>query len=139
MSLNESIVEVAALEWFGDLCHAVGYGPHLAPGEPAAERDTFSEVVLVGRLRDAIRRLNRAILRPRGASPDATSRRAERASSSILNSKRPMSIGRTSGATTTTMTRPASTTSRLLPRTLGRFPSQRVDSSSGATGGSSPP
>ena len=57
MSLNESIVEDAALEWFGELGYAVGHGPHLAPGEPAAERDSFSEVVLVGRLREAIRRL----------------------------------------------------------------------------------
>ncbi len=37
MSLNESIVEDAALEWFGDLGYAVGHRPHLAPGEPAAE------------------------------------------------------------------------------------------------------
>ncbi len=59
MSLNESIVENAALEWFGELGYAVGHGPHLAPGEPAAEsacalpadrRDSFSEVVLVERL-----------------------------------------------------------------------------------------
>ena len=50
MSLNESIVEDAALEWFGEQCRvapsliptfsqrekeAVGHGPHLAPGEPA--------------------------------------------------------------------------------------------------------
>ena len=61
MSLNESIVEDAALEWFGELGYAVGHGPHLAPGEPAAERDSFSEVVLVGRLREATRRLNPAI------------------------------------------------------------------------------
>ena len=71
MSLNESIVEDAALEWFGELGCAVGHGPHLAPGEPAAEREpersgdsrrqSFSEVVLVGRLREAIRRLNPAI------------------------------------------------------------------------------
>lgn len=58
MSLNESIVEDAALEWFRELGYAVGHGPHLAPGEPAAERDSFGEVVLVGRLREAIRRLN---------------------------------------------------------------------------------
>ena len=44
MSLNESIVEDAALEWFGELGYAVGHGPHLAPGEPAAERDSFGEV-----------------------------------------------------------------------------------------------
>ena len=61
MSLNESIVEEAALEWFGELGYAVGHGPHLAPGEPAAERDSFGDVVLVGRLREAIRRLNPAI------------------------------------------------------------------------------
>ncbi len=84
MSLNESIVEDAALEWFllrsallnyggqvGEQGYAVGHGaafallrrakPSLAPGEPAAERDSFSEVVLVGRLREAIRRLNPAI------------------------------------------------------------------------------
>jgi hypothetical protein len=61
MSLNESIVEDAALEWFGELSYAVGHGPHLAPGEPAAERQSFGEVVLVGRLREAIRRLNLSI------------------------------------------------------------------------------
>jgi type I restriction enzyme R subunit len=61
MSLNESIVEDAALEWFGELGYAVGHGPHLAPVEPAAEWNSFSDLVLVGRLREAIRRLNPAI------------------------------------------------------------------------------
>ncbi len=69
MSLNESIVEDAALEWFGELGYAVGHGPQLAPGEPAAERDSFGEVVLVGRLREAIRRLNVSI--PEEAREDA--------------------------------------------------------------------
>ena len=59
-ALSESHVEEAALEWFGELGYAVGHGPQLAPGEPAAERDSFGEVVLVGRLREAIRRLNPA-------------------------------------------------------------------------------
>lgn len=72
MSLNESIVEDAALEWFGELGYAIGHGPHLAPGEPAAERDSFGEVVLVGRLREAIRRLNPAI--PEEAREDALRR-----------------------------------------------------------------
>ena len=58
MSLNESIVENAALKWSGDLGYAVGHGPQLAPGEPTAERDSFGEVVLIGRLREAIQRLN---------------------------------------------------------------------------------
>ena len=61
MSLNESHVEAAALEWFGELGYAVGHGPHLAPGEPPAERDSFGDVVLVGRLRAAIARLNPSI------------------------------------------------------------------------------
>jgi len=45
MSLNESIVEDAALTWFGELGYAIGHGPQFAPGEPAAERDLFGEVV----------------------------------------------------------------------------------------------
>jgi hypothetical protein len=61
MTINESIVEDAAFEWFGELGYAFGHGPHLAPGEPAAERDSFVELVLVGRLREAIGRLNPAI------------------------------------------------------------------------------
>lgn len=71
MSLNESTVEDAALEWFGELGYTLGHGPHLAPGEPAAERDSFGEVVLVGRLREAIRRLNpaNACGNPHPASP----------------------------------------------------------------------
>src|SRR5450759_611002 len=58
MTFNESTVEDAALSWFGELGYAVAHGPHLAPGEPASERDGFGDVVLVGRLREAIQRLN---------------------------------------------------------------------------------
>ena len=66
MSLNEALVENSALEWFGELGYAVGHGPQLAPGEPAAERVSFGEVVLVRRLREAIRRLTRPLPRSRG-------------------------------------------------------------------------
>ncbi len=58
MSLTESIVEDAALTWFRELGYEVGHGPHMAPGEPAAERESFGEVVLVGRLRAAMRKIN---------------------------------------------------------------------------------
>lgn len=47
--VDESIVEDAALTWFGELGHSIGHGPLLAPGETASERDSFSGVVLVGR------------------------------------------------------------------------------------------
>lgn len=69
MSLNEAIVEDVAFDWSEELGYAVGHGPHLAPGEPAAERDSFSEVALVGRLHEAIRRLNPTI--PEEASAGA--------------------------------------------------------------------
>ena len=61
MILNEAIVENAALEWFGELGYAVGHGPQLAPGEPAAERASFGDVILTGRLRAALQRLNPTI------------------------------------------------------------------------------
>jgi type I restriction enzyme R subunit len=61
MSFNESIVEDAALEWFRELGYAVWHGPQFAPGEQAAERGSFGEVVLMERLREAIARLNPAI------------------------------------------------------------------------------
>jgi type I restriction enzyme R subunit len=61
MSLTEAIVEEAALGWFNDLGYTVLPGPQLAPGELAAERESFSDVVLVGRLREAISKLNPAI------------------------------------------------------------------------------
>ena len=61
MSLNESIVEEAALNWFAELGYTIAHAPHLAPGEVATERNSFGDVVLVGRLRDAIVRLNPAI------------------------------------------------------------------------------
>ena len=69
MSLNESTVESAAHGWFDVLGYSIEHGPHLAPGEPAAERNSFGDVVLTGRLREAIRRLNRAI--PEEAREDA--------------------------------------------------------------------
>jgi type I restriction enzyme R subunit len=61
MSLNESIVEDAVLTRLRELGYAVEYRQQLAHGEPAAERDRFGEVVLVGRLRAAIPRLNSPI------------------------------------------------------------------------------
>ncbi|HET6409849.1 MAG TPA: type I restriction endonuclease subunit R, partial [Chthoniobacteraceae bacterium] len=61
MPLTESAVEEAALEWFVELGYAIGHGSQMAPGEAAAERESFREVVLVGRLSEALRRLNPSI------------------------------------------------------------------------------
>ena len=61
MSLNESHVEEAALTWFGELGYVIAHGPDTAPGESASERNSFADVVLIGRLRDAITHLNPTI------------------------------------------------------------------------------
>ena len=56
--IDENIVELAMLEWFGSLDYTVLHGGDIGPGEPAAERDDYREVLLVGRLRAALERLN---------------------------------------------------------------------------------
>jgi hypothetical protein len=58
MSLNESIVEDAALSWFREQCRVA---PALIPAFSQREKEEASEVLLVGRLREAIRRLSPAI------------------------------------------------------------------------------
>ncbi len=60
---TESVVEEAALEWFAALGYAIAGGPTIAPGEPGEERRTYADVVLEGRLRDALARLNPAVSR----------------------------------------------------------------------------
>lgn len=55
---TESTVEEAVLEWAEGLAYAVLYGPDIAPEEPATERESFGEVLLLGRLRAAVERIN---------------------------------------------------------------------------------
>lgn len=57
-NLVENDVELAALDWFQLLGYAAVFGPHIAPGEPGAERQSFGEIFLAERLRAALRRLN---------------------------------------------------------------------------------
>ncbi len=57
-AFTESEVEQAALAWFGALGYSIRHGPEIAPGEPAAERQEYTEAVLPQRLRDALARLN---------------------------------------------------------------------------------
>ncbi len=54
----ESTVEEAVLEWAEGLQYGVLHGPVIAPGEPAAERDSYAEVLLADRLRNALAKLN---------------------------------------------------------------------------------
>jgi type I restriction enzyme R subunit len=67
--VTESVVEQAALAWLESAGWPVRHGAEIAPGEPAAERADYGEVVLAQRLRDALARLNPAL--PAEALQDA--------------------------------------------------------------------
>ena len=68
-AFTESVVEQAALAWLESVGWQVRNGSEIAPGEPAAERDDYGQVVLAQRLRDALARLNPAL--PAEALDDA--------------------------------------------------------------------
>ena len=55
----ESEVEIAAIDYFRGLGYGHVYGPQIAPDEPGAEREDYSQVVLEWRLRQALEELNR--------------------------------------------------------------------------------
>jgi len=56
--ITESILEDATLEWLEGLAYGTAHGPEIAPGEPRAERNDYTEVLLERRLRAALERLN---------------------------------------------------------------------------------
>ncbi len=68
-TLTESALEEAALSWFAGLGYGVAHGEDIAPEGPHAERESFGDVLLIQRLRDAIDRLNPTI--PEEAREDA--------------------------------------------------------------------
>jgi type I restriction enzyme, R subunit len=55
---TESVVEEATLAWLEGRGWSVKNGAEIAPGEPAAERDSYGQVILDQRFRDALARLN---------------------------------------------------------------------------------
>ncbi|MEX2554097.1 MAG: type I restriction endonuclease subunit R [Actinomycetota bacterium] len=88
--LTESVVEQAALAWLESLGYAIMAGPSIAPGEPQAERTSYEQVVLEGRLRNALATLNpdlpaealdgafRKLTRPEGPTLEARNRAIHR-------------------------------------------------------------
>jgi len=52
--VTESVVEEAALAWLESAGWLVRNGVEIAPGELAAERDDYGQVVLPQRLRDTL-------------------------------------------------------------------------------------
>jgi len=74
-AVSEDAVEQAMLEWLADLGWSVAHGPDISPPDAktsGTERASYREVVLAGRLREAIARLNPHI--PPGARDDALRR-----------------------------------------------------------------
>ncbi len=69
ITLTEADVEQAALEWLAALGWQATHGPDIAPDTPGAERDDYGQVMLGGRLRDALARLNPSL--PASALDDA--------------------------------------------------------------------
>jgi type I restriction enzyme R subunit len=69
VTFTESVVESAALDWFAELGYAIAPGPDLLPGGASPERASPSEVVLRGRLREALARINAAL--PQNAIDEA--------------------------------------------------------------------
>jgi type I restriction enzyme R subunit len=69
MLLTESEIEQATLNWFKELGYSILYGPDIAPGELLAERASYSDVILEGRLRSALAGINPSI--PSEALEDA--------------------------------------------------------------------
>ena len=55
--------------WLADVGYSVVYGPDIAPDGPTPERDNYRQVILTGRLRAAIDRLNPGV--PAAARKDA--------------------------------------------------------------------
>ncbi len=88
--IDESIIESTALDYLESLGYATLRGGDIAPGEPGAERDSYSEVILKDRTREALSRLNpslppealddafRKLTRPEGPTLETRNRAVHR-------------------------------------------------------------
>ncbi len=83
---TESTVEEAALELFSTLGYTIVHGPLIAPGELLAERKDYSEVLLLGRLKEDLARINPTI--PAEAIADAVRKLSSIAGPNLIESNR---------------------------------------------------
>jgi type I restriction enzyme, R subunit len=58
MPFTESTIEQAAIDWLTDLGYTYAFGPEIAFDGEAPERGDYQETLLLGRLQDAIARIN---------------------------------------------------------------------------------
>jgi type I restriction enzyme R subunit len=85
-SITEFFLESTTLSWLASLGYTSLFGPDIAPEEPAAERESFVEVLLTRRLHDALRRLNPAM--PSDALEEALRKVSRTESPSLLANNR---------------------------------------------------
>ena len=58
LTFHESVVEEAAIGYFRELGYGTKFGPDIAPDGKERERENWNDVVLVGRLKSAVERIN---------------------------------------------------------------------------------
>ena len=87
MRFAESDVEDAALSWFEDLGYTALYGPTLLPDESSSpERANESEIILIGRLRAALAKINPRV--PSEALEDAIRKLVRTETPSLIENNR---------------------------------------------------
>ena len=86
MAFTESTIEQTALDWLKDLGYAILFGGDIAPDEPAAERADYQEVILAGRFRAALERINPNV--PAEALDDAFRKVTRPSSPSLVGNNR---------------------------------------------------
>jgi type I restriction enzyme, R subunit len=84
--ISESQLEQLCLEWFADNGWEIAHGPDLAPDGDAPERQDYRQVLLLGDLEAAVRRLNPQL--PEGAVEQVLARVAKPESLDLVVSNR---------------------------------------------------
>lgn len=84
--INEEMVEQELLGWFEDLGYEVVFGPDLAPDGANPERKSYKHVLLEGRLKDALHRMNPGM--PAAAIADAADVLANASAPGLLAANR---------------------------------------------------
>ena len=84
--MTEDQLEQETLAWLVDVGYTHRYGPDIADDGPSPERATYRQVVLAGRLREAIDRLNPGV--PAAARDDALKQVTELGTPVLLSANR---------------------------------------------------
>ncbi len=84
--IDESHVEEAALDWLAEIGYASVHGQVIAPDAATPERASYGDVVLIGRLDSALRRLNPGI--PEDAIVEAKAKTLRSETQSLVEENR---------------------------------------------------